>query len=77
MLDDGIISASLAKVTPVVPLERPLAAVLMGDVLRNNASLRALSCLARGVKYLLGAPSELLFDGSSNGTGIGRSLEEN
>ena len=75
MLDDGIISASLAKVTPVVPLERPLAAVLMGDVLRNSASLRALSCLARGAKSVLVAPSELLFDGSSTGIApIGRSL---
>ena len=61
--------------TTEVPLERPV--VLRGEALRNSASLRALSCLARGVKYLLGAPSELLFDGSSNGTGIGRSLEEN
>ena len=56
-------------------MESPPPVVLMGEALRNSASLRALSCLARGVKYVFGAPSELLFDGSSTGIApIGRSL---
>ena len=72
---DGIISASLENVTFEVPFESPPLVVLKGEVLRNSASLRALSCLARGAKSVLGAPSELLFDGSSTGMApIGRSL---
>jgi len=56
-------------------LESPPPVVLMGEALRNSASLRALSCLARGAKSVLVAPSELLFDGSSTGIApIGRSL---
>ena len=74
LLADGIISASSENDTVGGAIGKPEAGNVMGEALRNMASLRALSCLALGARKVYFGSSVVALDDSSVGRAIIRRL---